>query len=139
MGTQDRPAAGIVPDRLQRRRSKFGSHPGGWMTAASTSPSSIGRIASAGVKCVTGQCDWLLGSPWPHGWICASTICVRLRLVIEAEQLLRVVVQDLVGDFLRQAEALDIGKGLPVDLPILQHRIVAAGHDVIGAERFEGA
>ena len=94
---------------------------------------------SAGVKCVTGQCDWLLGSPWPHVWICASTICVRRLLVIEAEQLLRVVVQDLVGDFLRQAEALDIGKGLPVDLPILQHRIVAAGHDVIGAERFEGA
>ena len=80
-----------------------------------------------------------LGSPWPQVRICASTICVRRLLVIEAEQLLRVVVQDLVGDFLRQAEALDIGKGLPVDLPILQHRIVAAGHDVIGAERFEGA
>jgi hypothetical protein len=125
--------AGIV------RAVEFGSHPGGWMTGASTPPSSISRIASAGVKCVTGQCDWLLGSPWPHVWICASTICVRRLLVIEAEQLLRVVVQDLVGDFLRQAEALDIGKGLPVDLPILQHRIVAAGHDVIGAERFEGA
>src|SRR4029077_2546798 len=34
---------------------------------------------------------------------------------------------------------LDIGKGLPIDLPVLQHRIVATGHDVIGAERFEGA
>src|SRR6516225_3343662 len=109
------------------------------MTAASTPPSSISRIASAGVKCVTGQCDWLLGSPWPHGWICASTICERLRLVIEAEQLLRVVVQDLVGDFLRQAEAKEIEKGLPVDLPILHHRMVAAGPDVMGAERFGGA
>ena len=49
--------AGIVPDRLQRRRSKFGSHPGGWMTAASTSPSSIGRIASAGVNASPAHCD----------------------------------------------------------------------------------
>ena len=60
----------------------------------------------------------VLGSPCPTR-ICASTICVRRLLVIEAEQLLRVVVQDLVGDFLRQAEPLNIGKGLPVDLPIL--------------------
>src|SRR5215475_9597546 len=109
------------------------------MTAALTPPSSISRIASAGVKCVTGQCDWLLGSPWPQVWICASTICIRHLLAIEAEQLLCVVVQNLVGDFLRQAKPLDIGKGLPVDLPVLQHRIVAASHDVIGAERFEGA
>ena len=101
--------------------------------------SSVPFVASAGVKCVTGQCDYLLGSPRPQVWIYASTICMRRLSVIEAEQLLRVVVQDLVSDFLRQAEPLDIGKGLPVDLPILQHRIVAAGHDVTGAERFEGA
>src|ERR1700722_2043053 len=69
----------------------------------------------------------------------ASTICMRWLLIFEAEQLPRVVVQDLVGDFRGQAEPLDIGKGLPVDLPILQYRIVAAGHDVIGAESFEGA
>lgn len=104
-----------------------------------TPPSSIDRIASAGVRCVTGQCDRLLGSLWPHVWICASTIRVRRLLVIEAEQLLRVVVQDLVGDVLRQAEPFDIGKGFPIDLLIPQHWIVAAGHDVIGAERFEGA
>jgi hypothetical protein len=97
--------------------------------------------ASATTRPVAGHRPMRLVArqPWPHVWICASTICVRRLLVIEAEQLLRVVVQDLVGDCLRQAEALDIGKGLPVDLPILQHRIVAAGHDVIGAKRFEGA
>ena len=80
----------------------------------------------------------MFGSSWPWVRICASTICIRRLLVIEAEQLLRVVVQDLVGDFLRQAEPLDIGEGFPVNLPILQYRIVAAGHDVIGAKRFEG-
>jgi hypothetical protein len=31
----------------------------------------------------------------------ASTICIRWLLMIEAEQLLRVVVQDIIGDFLR--------------------------------------
>ena len=71
-------------------------------------------------------------------WLCTSTICTRRLSVIEAEQLLRVVMQDLVGNFLQQAEPLDMGKGLPVDLPILQHRIVAAGHELIEAERFEG-
>src|ERR1700730_12664680 len=54
MGTQDRQAAGIVPDRLQRWRSKFVSDSGGWTGAASTSPSSIRPIDSAGVKCITG-------------------------------------------------------------------------------------
>ena len=119
MGTQDRQAAGIVLDRLQRWRSKFGSHSGGWMTAASTSPSSIGRIASAGVKCITGPLRLSVRQLLALGAnLRLDDLHARL-LVIEAEQLLRVVVQDRVGDFLRQAEPLDIGKGLPVDLPIL--------------------
>src|SRR5208282_6292280 len=44
------------------------------MTAASTPPSSISAIASAGVKCVTWMCDWLLGNPLPQVWIWASMI-----------------------------------------------------------------
>jgi hypothetical protein len=35
------------------------------------------------------------------------------------------------------AEALDIGEGLLVGLVILQYRVVAAGHQVIGAKSFE--
>ena len=57
----------------------------------------------------------------------------------EAEQLLRVVVQDLVGIGLGQSETFDIGEGLLVGLVILQYRIVAAGHQVIGAKGFERA
>src|ERR1700719_3185531 len=95
-------------------------------------------VLSAGSsRDIPGGCG-VLACSYPQG-LGASTICMRWLLMIEAEQLLRVVVQDLVGDFLRQAEPLDIGKGLPVDLPVLQHRIVAAGYDVIGAEPFEGA
>jgi hypothetical protein len=36
------------------------------MTAASTPASSINAIASSGVKCVTCQCDMLLGKPLPQ-------------------------------------------------------------------------
>lgn len=60
---------------------------GGWMTAASTPPPFVGRIASTGVKCVTGQRDLLRCGPWPQVWTYASTICMRRFLVIEAEQL----------------------------------------------------
>src|SRR5262249_12663060 len=115
--------------------SAYYAHPGGWMTAPSRQLSSISRIASAGVKRVNAA-----GRSAASGAKCGSARRRMRRLLgIDAEQLLRVMVQDLVGDFLRQAEPLDIGEGLPVDLPILQHRIVAASHDVIGAERFEGA
>ena len=139
MGTQDHEAAGIVPDRLQRQRSRVRVQcrrvdDRGIDAALVHQPDRLGRS-----KMRHWPMRLLLGSPRPQVWICASTICMRRLSVIEAEQFLRVVVQDLVSDFLRQAEPLDIGKGLPVDLPILQHRIVAAGHDVTGAERFEGA
>src|SRR3954469_6507738 len=59
--------------------------------------------------------------------------------MLEPEQGLRVVVQDLVGRFLRQAEALDIGERLAIDFPILQHRIIAAGDEMVGAKGFERA
>src|SRR5205085_5546734 len=64
------------------------------------------------------------GSPWS---------------VREAEQRLRVVVKDLVGDGFGQAEPLDIGEGLFIRLVILQDRVVAAGHQMVGAKGFEGA
>src|ERR1051325_9237516 len=54
--------------------SEPGSQLGGWMIAASTPPSSISLIASAGVNDVTCQCDALLGRPVPHVWIWASMI-----------------------------------------------------------------
>src|SRR5262245_1020642 len=63
----------------------------------------------------------------------------EVNSMLEAEQPLRVVMQDLVGRRLGEPEALDIGKGLPVDFPILQYRIVAAGHQVVLAKGFEGA
>src|SRR6201986_4999663 len=50
-------------------------------------------------------------------------------LMAENEQALSVVVQDLVGIGLGQAQALDIGKGLLVGFVILQYRVVAAGHE----------
>ena len=61
------------------------------------------------------------------------------RLMSKAEQRLRVVVQDPVGDGLGQAQPLDIGEGLLIGLIILQDRIVAAGHQVIGAKGLERA
>src|SRR5215469_2460221 len=57
----------------------------------------------------------------------------------KAEQGLRVVVQDLVGVGFWQPKALDIGEGLLVGFVILQYRIVAAGHQMIGAEGLIGA
>src|SRR5262249_22877086 len=48
------------------------------------------------------------------------------RLMLEAEKLLRVVVQDLVGVGFGQPQTLDIGEGRFVGLVILQYRIVAA-------------
>ena len=57
----------------------------------------------------------------------------------KAEQRLCVVVQDLVGVGLGQTKPLDIREGLLVGLVILQYRIVAAGHQVIGAKGFERA
>src|SRR5215831_8083556 len=53
-----------------------GSQPGGWMTAASTPPSSIRPTASSVVNAVTYQCAILLGRPLPQTWIWASTICM---------------------------------------------------------------
>ena len=141
MGTHDPEAAGIVPDRLQRQRSRVRVQcrrvdDRGIDAALVHQPDRLGRskMRHRPMRLVAQH-----PHPRPQVLICASTICTRRLSVIEAKQLLRVVVQDLVSDFLRQAEPLDIGKGLPVDLPILQHRIVAAGHDVTGAERFEGA
>src|SRR4051812_35395391 len=57
------------------------------MIAASTPPSSISAIASCGVKCVTCQCDRLLGKPLPQVWIWASTICIaHLRMTPAADR-----------------------------------------------------
>src|SRR5260370_36775111 len=60
-------------------------------------------------------------------------------LMTKAEQPLRVVMEDLVGIGFGQPETLDRGEGLLVLLVILQSRIVAAGHQVICPESFEGA
>ena len=57
----------------------------------------------------------------------------------EAEEFLRIVVQDLVGVGLRQSQPLNIGEGLLIGLVILQYRIVTAGHLVVGAKGFERA
>jgi hypothetical protein len=59
-------------------------------------------------------------------------------LTPEAEECLGVVVEDLVAIGFGQFQTFDIGKGLLVLFVILQHRIVAAGHQVIGAEGYEG-
>src|SRR5882762_1829463 len=59
--------------------------------------------------------------------------------VVEAEQRLCIVMQDLVGVALWQSEPLDIREGLLVGFVILQHRIVAAGHQMVGAERLQRA
>jgi hypothetical protein len=57
MGTHDREAAGIVPDRLQRQRSRVRVQCRRVDDHGIDAALSISRIASAGVKCVTGQCD----------------------------------------------------------------------------------
>src|SRR6516162_6442158 len=51
----------------------------------------------------------------------------------EAKQRLCIVVKDLVGDILRQAQPLDIGEGLLVGFVILQYRVVAAGYQLTAA------
>jgi hypothetical protein len=119
--------------RQRRRRADNGLHPNR-CSGLAADPPSYRQVLHGTYRAGYGVLAY--SSPQGPG---ASTICMRWPLMIEAEQLLRVVVQDLIGDFLRQAEPLDIGKGLPVDFPVLQHRIVAAGHDVIGAECFERA
>src|SRR6185437_15170066 len=65
--------------------------------------------------------------------------CIAASLVVETEQLLRVVVKDFIGDRLGQPQPLDIGEGRSVALEILQHRIIAAGDEVILAKGFERA
>src|SRR5947207_13138537 len=57
--------------------------------------------------------------------------------VLEAEQCLCVVMEDLVGVALWHSESLDISEGLLVGFVILQYRVVAAGHQMIGAERLQ--
>src|SRR5215469_11070857 len=59
--------------------------------------------------------------------------------VSKTEYRLRIVVKDLVGIGFGQSQALDISEGLLVGLVILQHRVVAAGYQMVGAEGFEGA
>ena len=51
----------------------------------------------------------------------------------EAKQRLCIVVKDLVGDILRQAQPLDISEGLLVGFVILQYRVVAAGYQLTAA------
>src|SRR5207302_3046868 len=57
----------------------------------------------------------------------------------KAEQPLRVVMQYLVGVGFWQAEPFYVGEGLLVLLVILQDRIVAAGHQMVGPESLIGA
>src|ERR1700686_4090104 len=57
----------------------------------------------------------------------------------ETEQRLGVSVQDLVNIRLRQSEPPDRGEGLLVGLVILQHRVIAAGQQMVGAEGLVGA
>src|SRR6267142_2818428 len=80
-----------------------------------------------------------LSSPLSSGFAAGSIRGIFSHLMREAEQGLCVVVQDLVGVGLGQPEALDIGEGFLVGLVILQYRVVAAGHQMVGAEGFEGA
>src|SRR5262245_30035 len=54
-----------------------GSQPGGWITAASTPPSSMRPTASSVANEVTWRWAMLLGRPLPQRWICASTIRIR--------------------------------------------------------------
>jgi len=52
-------------------------------------------------------------------------------LMLEAEQMLCVVMEDLVSILLGQPHPFDKGESLLVFLPVLQDRIVAACHQVI--------
>jgi hypothetical protein len=64
---------------------------------------------------------------------------VDARSMREAEEGLGVVVEYLVEVGRGQAEPADVGEGLLVGLVILQHGVVAAGHQVARAEGFVGA
>src|SRR5437899_7815104 len=59
--------------------------------------------------------------------------------VVEAEQRLCVMMQDLVGFAVGESEPLDVGEGLLVGFVILQYRVVAACHQMVGAERLQRA
>ena len=48
---------------------ELGSQPGGWITAASTPPSSMRLTASSVVNEVTWRWAMLLGNPLPQRWI----------------------------------------------------------------------
>jgi hypothetical protein len=63
----------------------------------------------------------------------------RHASVVESEQRLRIVVEDLVRIRLGQPQPLDVSEGLLISLVILQHRVVAAGYQMVGAKGFEGA
>jgi hypothetical protein len=57
----------------------------------------------------------------------------------QAQELLRVVVEDLVGVRLGQPHPLDPGEGLLVGLPLLQDRVVAPRDHVVRSEGLDGA
>src|SRR5207249_5637992 len=59
--------------------------------------------------------------------------------VRRAQDGLGVVVEDLVDVAGRQACLAEVVEVLPVRLEGEQHRIVAPGHEVVGAERLPGA
>src|SRR5437763_12233177 len=60
----------------------------------------------------------------------ATSHSSQLVLMVKPEKRLGVVVEDLVGIGFGEAQPLDVSKGLLIGLVILQHRIVAAGHEV---------
>jgi len=57
----------------------------------------------------------------------------------KAEEGLGVVVENPIGVGFGQPQPFNIGESLFVGLVILQHRIVAAGYQLIRPERFESA
>src|SRR5262245_2001105 len=59
--------------------------------------------------------------------------------MLETQEYLGIVVEDLVDIFGRQAALADIVERLPVRLEGKQDRVVAPGHEVVGAERLPGA
>ena len=75
----------------------------------------------------------------PHAGERAAAVRATVISVLKPEERLRIVMQDLVGVGFRQSEPLDIGERLLVRLVILQDGVIAPGHQMIGAERFERA
>src|SRR6185312_17032838 len=65
-----------------------------------------------------------LGRDWLH-------LGYTLDSVGQAEQCLGVVVQDTVGGPIREFDATDESEGFAVLLVILEHRIIAAGHESV--------